>query len=341
MKKFFLNAIILLLTYCSFAQTMGEVNIGQRTIVFNDESRKRPLITEVWYPTTDTLKTSDKFFSPFIRNYTVRDGKLPINKLPLVMLSHGTGGGRLTLEWLAYGLAQAGFIVAAVDHWGNTYDNKIPLQFFEFWQRPQDISFVLTALLNNSIFKTAIDQQQIGAIGFSFGGYTVLGLAGAVADVPHMLTYYKTVGKKEIEFPEFPGLSRMLEDSTLIADSKNIPNLKDSRIKSFFAICPGTGAGFSKRQQMKDITAPVYIIGVQADSIVPVEQNARHYNQLIVGSHYYEFAGKVSHYVMLNEAIDEVKKSDPIFADDPSVSRRQVHAKVDSIAVEFFNRNLR
>lgn len=61
MKKFFLNAIILLLTYCSFAQTMGEVSIGQRTIVFNDESRKRPLITEVWYPTTDTLKTSDKF----------------------------------------------------------------------------------------------------------------------------------------------------------------------------------------------------------------------------------------------------------------------------------------
>src|SRR5690606_15071464 len=210
-----------------------------------------------------------------------------------------------------------------------------------FWQRPQDISFVLTALLNNNMFKTVIDQQQIGAIGFSFGGYTVLGLAGAVADVPHMLNYYKTVGKKEIEFPEFPGLSRMLEDSTLIADSKKIPNLKDSRIKSFFAICPGTGAGFTKRQQMKDITAPVYIVGVQADSMAPVKQNAQHYHQLIEGSGYYEFTGKVGHYVMLNEAIDEVKKSDPVFTDDPSVNRRQVHAKVESLAVQFFKRNLK
>jgi predicted dienelactone hydrolase len=116
-------------------------------------------------------------------------------RFPLVMISHGTGGSRFSLEWLAQSLVKSGFVVAAVDHWGNTYNNKIPLQFFEIWQRPQDISFVITKLLSDRDLNKIIDSHKIGAAGFSAGGYAVIALAGGVADFKTALNYYRTVAK--------------------------------------------------------------------------------------------------------------------------------------------------
>ncbi|MGO4290242.1 alpha/beta hydrolase family protein [Chitinophaga sp. RAB17] len=337
-----LTILLLLIHLSIFAQQTPSFNIGQRTFHFKDEKRNRPIVTEVWYSTTDTLKVSDKKYSPFLRNYTVRDGSLPTGKLPLIMVSHGTGGSRLSLEWLIQNLVQSGFIVAAVDHWGNTADNKIAVEFLKGWERPQDISFALTQLLKDKDFNTVIDSQKIGALGFSFGGYTVIALAGGVVDYPVMLHYYRTIGHREMEVPEFPGLGRLLYDSTLLAATKHVPDLKDSRIKAFFALSPGTGPGFVRKQQFENVHGPVFITGSLADSMAPVKTNARVYHQLIRGAGYYEFGGKVGHYVMLGEADNELKKEAPIpFVDDPSVNRHQVHLKVDSLATDFFKRNLK
>ena len=326
----------------SYSQSGDYPFIGERTIRFVDSSRNRPLVTEIWYPTTDSIKAGDQSYSPFKRNYTVRNGKLPSVRFPLIMISHGTGGSRFSLEWLAQSLVKHGFVVAAVDHWGNTYNNKIPLQFFEIWQRPQDISFVITQLLSNRDLNKVINSNEIGAAGFSAGGYTVIALAGAVADFKTALTYYRTAGKKEVNFPEYPNLGKMLYDSTLIADSRHTPNLKDSRIKAFFAICPGTGPAFPRKEQFEEITQPVFIIGSKSDSMAPAIQNARHYHSFIKGSGYYEFPGKTGHYVMLAEAGDEIKKSDPLyFTDAPGVNRHEVHVKVDSLANDFFEKYLK
>ncbi|MVM33586.1 dienelactone hydrolase [Spirosoma sp. HMF4905] len=325
-----------------FAQVKQSTNIGQQTFSFIDPSRHRLVKTEVWYPTADTLKKSDQYFSPFIRQFTVRNGQLPTRQLPLILFSHGTGGGRLTLEWLAQGLARKGFMVAAVDHYGNTFDNKIPLEFLKPWERPLDISFALTSLLQNESFKAVIDSSRIGALGFSFGGYTVIALAGAVTNFTTLLTYYKTNGRHELEIPELPGISTYVDDPTLAEAAKETPPLKDNRIKAFFSISPALGQGFTKSEQVKAIQAPIYIIGSQSDSIAPVVANARHFHKLIRGSRYYEFPGKTGHYVMLSEAIEELKKSDPIyFTDDKSVDRHQIHGQVIDLSVDFFRNKLK
>jgi len=334
--------ILLLVQLNVFGQNARTDNVGERTFHFEDEKRHRPLVTEVWYPTSDTLKTTDKRFSPFIRDYTVRDGSLPAGRFPLILVSHGTGGNRLSLEWLAQSLVKAGYIVAAVDHWGNTSDNKIAVEFIKAWERPQDISFVLTQLLKDKDFKTAIDSKKIGALGFSFGGYTTIALAGGIVSYPVMIKYYRTIGRKEIEFPEFPGLGHLLYDSTLLEATKHVPNLKDSRIKAFFALSPGTGPGFVSEKQFRNVHAPIYITGSEADSMAPVRTNARIYHKLIKGSNYYEFKGKVGHYVMLAEANDELKKEAPVpFTDDPTVDRHQVHLKIIKLTTDFFKRSLK
>ena len=334
-------AVILMTHSVAVAQGNQGVAIGQRTLQLTDQARSRPLVTEVWYPTDDTLKKSDQAFSSFIRQHTVRNGRLPARRLPLIMLSHGTGGGRLTMEWLAQGLAQNGFMVAAVDHWGNTYDNKIPLEFLKPWERPLDISFVLTALLANKNIEPAIDPKRIGATGFSFGGYTVIALAGATIDYDTLLAYYQA-NRRELDVPELPGVSKYIDDPALRDGVKRVPPLKDNRIKAFFAISPALGVGFTNRKQFATIEAPLYIVGSQSDSMSPVEINAKRFHELTAGSDYYEFPGRTGHYVMLNEAIDEVKKSDPTyFTDDPSVNRHQVHAKVVDLTVQFFANKLK
>ncbi|MBO9730731.1 MAG: hypothetical protein J7623_18965 [Chitinophaga sp.] len=337
-----ITVLLLFIHPIVFGQHPQPANIGQRTFHFKDEKRNRPLVTELWYPTTDTLKASDKRFSPFLRRYTVRDGSLPTGKLPLIMVSHGTGGSRTSLEWIVQHLVQSGFIVAAVDHWGNTSDNKIAVEFMKPWERPQDISFALTQLLKEKEVNAVIDTVRIGALGFSFGGYTVIALAGGVIDYPVLIHYYRTIGHREVEVPEYPGLGRLLYDSTLIAATKHVPNLKDSRIKAFVALSPGTGPGFVRKEQFKDVHGAVFITGSLADSIAPVKSNARVYHKLIKGADYYEFGGKVGHYVMLGEANDELKQEAPVpFVDDPSVNRHEVHLKVDSLVTDFFKRNLK
>src|ERR1700744_1158330 len=105
--------ISILLSICPLL-ALAQSQIGERTFAFNDIARHRPLKTEVWYPTNDTRKPDSIPGYPFIHIPTVRNASLPSGIHPLILISHGTGGGRMTLEWLADALVQKGYIVAAV-----------------------------------------------------------------------------------------------------------------------------------------------------------------------------------------------------------------------------------
>jgi predicted dienelactone hydrolase len=231
-----------------------------------------------------------------------------------------------------------------VDHWGNTYDNKIPVEFVKPWERPLDISLALTELRKHRRFKEAIDEKRIGALGFSYGGYTVLALAGAVVDYKILLRYFATEeGKRDLDaITEFPGLSELIGKPAFTAMTNNVPELKDTRIKAFFAISPGTASGFISKEQFNDIDAPVFIVGCEADSVTPVEKYAKHYHRLIDGSDYYEFSGHVGHYVMLSEVNEALQNESPIpFSDHPTVNRKKVHQKVAELAGNFFGESLK
>lgn len=341
MKKAVILIIIFLLPFVALAQA---VTIGESTLHFNDTIRKRPLVTEVWYPTSDSVKKHAAGFSPFVRMETVKDGKISDRKYPLIMISHGTGGGRLTLEWLADILVQNGFMVAAVDHWGNTYDNKIAIDFVTPWQRPRDISFVLTGLLNDRKFGPEIDQDRIGMAGFSIGGYTTIVLAGGVLSFDALKRFTNSAqGQKEVNIPEFPGLIEVIRTGMPDESFRTSPqHLKDKRFKAFFAICPAIGQGFVDKSQVKDIDKPLYIVELESDSITPYKTNAAHYHELIPASAYLLIKGRANHYVFLGEAAEPVKKEAPIyFADDPYVDRHAIHQQVAKLAANFFKEKLK
>jgi predicted dienelactone hydrolase len=322
------------------------LKVGQRTFYFEDTSRGRKLTTEVWYPTSDTKQPQEIPAIPFHRMPTIIEASYPEKPLPLILFSHGTGGGRLTVEWFCAGLAAQGFIVAAVDHYGNTFDNPIPIEFLKCWERPLDLQFVLNQFLNSEVAKV-IDEKHIGAAGFSIGGFTAICLAGAKMDLNALEKYFKTDGgKKEADIPEMPGLLLLFDqpgtrDTLWRSYAKALPRLADKRIKSVFMMSPAAGQAFPNAASTRGVHVPVYIVAAGNDQIAPLETNAKHYVTLLKDAQLVIVGANAGHYIFLNEAKDGLKQQAPLFFTDPEqVSRGEVHQQVLEMAIEHFKKTL-
>ncbi|HXQ37593.1 MAG TPA: prolyl oligopeptidase family serine peptidase, partial [Anaerolineales bacterium] len=169
--------------------------VGMVTRNFTDKKRKnwegtaqRPLTTAIWYPAAATDSQPETIFGGppereiFAPVTVARAAEISstTRKYPLVLLSHGTGGAAIQMMWLGHYLASRGYIVAAVNHHGNTAaePQRAPQGFLLYWERAKDLTSVLNELLADSMFGPRIDRNRIGAAGFSLGGYTVISVAG-------------------------------------------------------------------------------------------------------------------------------------------------------------------
>jgi predicted dienelactone hydrolase len=113
----------------------------------------------------------------------VKDCALTGEKLPLVVFSHGHTGWFGGHHDTAEALADAGFVVAAINHPGdNGKDSSRSDDLSVFESRPADMVRLLDFLLHDWKDKAIIDSGEIGLFGFSKGGYTGLALVGAAPD---------------------------------------------------------------------------------------------------------------------------------------------------------------
>jgi intracellular septation protein len=80
------------------------------------DPESQPLELDIWYPsgTPAVLRPLGLF-----QQTVAADGAITGSQLPLVVISHGTGGGAETHYDTALALAEAGFIAAAVTHAGD------------------------------------------------------------------------------------------------------------------------------------------------------------------------------------------------------------------------------
>lgn len=104
-------------------------------------------------------------------------------KLPLVIISHGYGGWYLGHHDTAEALADAGFVVVAINHPHANYDDMSQANGLRVLvERPLDIKRTIDFMLTGSPDAAKIDPQRVGFYGFSQGGYTGLVIAGANPD---------------------------------------------------------------------------------------------------------------------------------------------------------------
>jgi dienelactone hydrolase len=181
----------------------GPFAVGVRTASLTDPERGRPLAIEVWYPADDVHTgadlddaTRDRFEAipglPAVVQDAVRDARPRAGRFPLVVFSHGFGAHRRQSTFLCTHLASHGYVVAAVDHTGNTTTDilqlmvaaqggeRLPeplgaLQYF-IEARPLDVRFTIDRVLDGAAGDVAalVDGERIGMTGHSFGGWTTL-----------------------------------------------------------------------------------------------------------------------------------------------------------------------
>lgn len=101
----------------------------------------------------------------------------PNEKYPLLMYSHGAGGHPTarTLEELIV-LASHGYIIVALYHGDNRFETQ---EARRFSLRPLAVKTALDTILDHEDFKDHINKDQIGGMGQSYGGATMMALLGA------------------------------------------------------------------------------------------------------------------------------------------------------------------
>jgi len=146
----------------------------------------------IWYPCAGGPKDvplGDLAPPADIRLTGVKDCPVTGAKLPLVIFSHGRGGWFGAHNDTAEALADAGFVVAAINHPGDNGNDSSRRNTLSVWaSRPADMVRLLDFMLNDWKGRAAIDPDRIGFFGFSLGGYTGLVLAGANPDAQRVAT---------------------------------------------------------------------------------------------------------------------------------------------------------
>lgn len=134
----------------------------------------------VWSPCSTPPGRID--LAPLVLQGT-RDCPLTGQGLPLVVVSHGTGGSALGHHDTAAALADAGYVVAAISHPGDNFQDLSRQGYLSaFATRPVDMKRLTDYMLGAWPQRAQLDAGKVGFFGFSRGGYTGLVAIGAVPD---------------------------------------------------------------------------------------------------------------------------------------------------------------
>lgn len=283
----------------------------------------------IWYPT----KAAEAAWNtgPYVINATP-DAPIAEGKHPLVILSHGSGGGEFGHADLAQALARHGYIVAAPRHVGDSYDHPegrgTPIQTYG---RPWQIEATLDAMLSDKRFAGAVDSARIGMTGFSAGGYTTLVMIGAKPDFSLHQQYCAAHADDR----------RLCDPGKDALNVKTMPGWqlpKESRIRAALVMAPLSVMFDAKG--VADIKIPLKVYKASDDQELRNPWNTDHLLSVLPPNvEHGEVKG--GHFVFLPPCGTALAASTPeICTDAEGVDRAGIHAKLNIEIVDFFNRTL-
>ena len=280
-----------------------------------------PAITvSVWYPSAD--KPSPVTLGPFTV-LAAQEGKIDGQSLPLVVLSHGRGGSFVVHHDTAERLADAGFIVAAPNHPGDTaLDKSLFYDLSVYMQRPLDVKRVIDYLTGASPFATTIDPTRIGIYGFSRGGYTAFVAIGANPDFA-------------LGLPLCEGRTDRVCDQIRAQDYPKGPLTHDRRIKA--AVIADPLSIFFTTEGLAGVTIPVQLWGSEkgGDGVEP--QTVEAVNTMLKAPHTFTRVAHTQHFSFLAVCPLEFAEQEPVICKDPpGLDRAQFHEQFNDALIKFF-----
>ena len=244
---------------------------GVAELAVKDAREDRPLSGDVWYPTaTPEIHAQANKSKVWQMALADPDGKPAEGVFPLVVVSHGMYGNTFNQAWLGSALARRGYIVAMVNHPGTSTFLRDPGQTRRLWDRPVDLSRLITFLTEESAYKDRIDPNRIYAAGHSLGGFTVMLLAGAEFEPDR----YERVCSGEdlpVACQVLMGWSIAKTEGDRIEMAKS---RKDPRLAKVISLDLGGTPVFS-RDSLGAVDIPVLVLGSQRADMLNQENESR------------------------------------------------------------------
>ncbi|MBW4612323.1 MAG: alpha/beta hydrolase [Desmonostoc vinosum HA7617-LM4] len=304
----------------------GKFSFQKISINLNDVSRNRRLPVDLYLPTAAPQDSQNA----------------PSTRFPLVVISHGIASDRYAFDYLAQHIASYGFAVTVLEHPGSNAE-RFQLYFdglagppdpSEFLNRPLDVKYVLDELqrLENvdPKIRGKLNFQQVGAIGHSFGGYTVLTLAGAKINFAQL--------RRDCNPNKSLNVSLFLQCEAIKLPPINY-SLQDDRIKAVMAINP-IDSSILGESGIKQIQLPVMLVAGSQDIFAPaVPEQIRPFTQLSHPNKYLALIENATHFSALAEPS---RGNDvlPVPAGLLGPNRAAVYSYLNALSVAFLETHL-
>jgi predicted dienelactone hydrolase len=299
-------AMILLTCVASASAEAAGVREIEVTAGANGPSIQALIWTPCAEPSRDVRLLNGRVVLPGVRDCAISGGKLP-----LIVISHGGGGDFTGHRDTAETLADAGFIVVALNHPRDSgrLDMTRANVMAALIERPTDVKRLVDYMLQSSPVAAKIDSDRIGFFGFSRGGYTGLVLAGAVAEYP--------------------------------SDVAARPPGYDARFKAFAIVDPLTLAFFPTKDNFQRVVAPLQLWSSQngGQGVTP-EKVAAVANDLPQRPDFH-LVPNSTHLSFLMPCPPAVAKvAGEVCVDPPGFDRAAFHDQFNAQVLAFFRRNV-
>lgn len=293
-----------------------------------------PLEVGIWYPSE--APASPLRLGLFMQ--TVAPGGAVAGRgLPLIVVSHGTGGSFEGHYDTATALAEAGFVVAAVTHTGDNYRDQSQVGRLD--NRPRHIKILIDYMLASWPHHDTLEPSRIGMFGFSAGGFTALVAIGGTPDLA-------TVGPYCAAHPD-EWTCRMLKERKINVSANPTgqetaaPNwVHDPRIAAAVIAAPAVAYSFSA-EGLSGVKIPIQLWRGDSDEILPHPNYAQTvYDRLAVKPEYH-VVPNAGHFAFLAPCSASLAAMVPEICHDPAgFDRAAFHQELNPAVVAFFKAKL-
>lgn len=334
------------MTLLAWATPASAQYAGLRTLVVPGAE---PVTVALFYPTPAVARTQP--MGPW--RPVVTPGA-PVATTPLkglILISHGTGGHELGHHNLATRLAADGYLVAALRHPGDNWEDRSMITSGRYFsERPRQASRVLDALLASPEWGPRIPAGRIGAVGHSAGGYTVLALAGAQAEPARAAQHCRSVSDDPgfCSLGKLPSRAQSVQAAPAAAASAQVPaaaqdgplvSVADPRIRAVVAMAPM--AVVFTPDSLKAISVPVRLMVAERDAVLTGKYHGGYVAanlpaaqaSTVPGAGHFAFMAQ-SVWLLASEAGDAA-------ANPEGFDRVAYHATLENEVAEFLDRQLR